>query len=303
MCQKMQLNAFLAVLTVAAIAAIPARAADCINLGSGGRAMLAEGGAAAVPSGADVRRDIAYGNDPAQRLDVYSLPGAHNAPVILMVHGGGWRLGDKASSRVIENKVGYWVPKGYIFVSVNYRFSPQANPVEEANDIAKALAFAQAQAVSWGGDSARFVLMGHSAGAHLVSMLAADPAIAAKAGAKPWLGTVSLDSAAYDMVSIMENRHFCLYDDVFGSDRSLWAAASPTLIIKAAPAPMLLVCSTRRSDSCSQADAFATKANGLGGKVIVLPEDLTHMQINANLGAAGDYTDKVEAFMRALGLN
>lgn len=282
---------------------LKAEAADCIQLGRAGLGMIAEAGPSAqVAAGIDVQRDLAYGTDAAQRLDVYRAPGTHNAPIILMVHGGGWRLGDKASSRVVDNKADYWVPKGYIFISVNYRLSPKANPVEEVDDIAAALAFVQRSAASWGGDPAKVVLMGHSAGAHLVALLSAEPGRAAAAGARPWLGTVPLDSAAYDVGAIMTARHFCLYDDVFGSDKALWDAASPTLQLKAAPVPMLLVCSSRRADSCPQADGFAAKAVSLGGKVTLLREDLTHAQINMTLGTSGDYTDQVEAFLRSLGL-
>ena len=47
----------------------------------------------ALPPGVIVERDAAYGSDPAQRLDVYRPSGAQGAPVILFVHGGGWRRG------------------------------------------------------------------------------------------------------------------------------------------------------------------------------------------------------------------
>ena len=112
--------------------------------------------------------------------------------------------------------------------------------------MAKALAFAQGKARSWGGDPLRFVLMGHSAGAHLVDLLAADPEIAFHEGAKPWLGTVSLDTATLDMEETMRGRHYGFYDAAFGKDPEYWAETSPIHRLKAAPKPMLLVCSTRR---------------------------------------------------------
>ncbi len=219
-----------------------------------------------------------------------------------MVHGGGWQRGDKAASKVVQNKVGHWLPQGYVMVMPNYRLSPKANPIEQANDVAKALAFAQSRAKEWGADPSRFVLMGHSAGAHLVSLLSADPAVATRQGAKPWLGTVSLDSAGFDIVELMQARHFRLYDRVFGDDRTLWREASPTLRLASAPVPMLLVCSSRRQDACPQARAFAAKATSLGGKVTVRPIDMTHMEINEQLGARADYTRDVDAFLRSLGL-
>ena len=83
----------------------------------------------ALPTGALVERDLAYGSDPAQRLDVYRPGNAQNAPVIFMVHGGGWARGDKEAAGVVNNKVEHWLPKGYIVVSVGYRLVPQVTPL------------------------------------------------------------------------------------------------------------------------------------------------------------------------------
>lgn len=246
-------------------------------------------------------RDIAYGSDPAQRMDVY-LPPHPAGPVIFMVHGGGWRTGDKDASRVVTNKAAHWLPRGVIFISTNYRLLPAANPLEQANDVAQALAFAQSQAAAWGGDPARFVLMGHSAGAHLVSLLTADPTIATSRGAQPWLGTVSLDSATFDVVATMQAPHLRLYDAAFGSDPNFWREASPLYRLAGQTAPMLIVCSSLRSDSCPQGRAYAAKAATLGDAVTVLPEALTHAEINGNLGLASAYTDAVDGFLRTLGI-
>ena len=262
----------------------------------------ANAGPVSVPAGVQAETNIAYGPDPAQRLDVYRPEHAANAPVIFMVHGGGWARGDKEAGGVVTNKVAHWVPQGYVFVSVGYRLVPEVDPLVEADDVARALAFEQGKAAGWGADPSRFVLMGHSAGAHLVTLLSADPGIAARQGAKPWLGTVALDSAAYDVVEIMQARHFPLYDKAFGNNRDLWRDASPTLRLKGAPVPMLLVCSSRRADSCAQAEGFADKAKALGGRITVAPVDMRHGEINAQLGASGALTNQVDAFLRSIGL-
>lgn len=256
---------------------------------------------AELPAGVQVIHDVAYGSDPLQRFDVYRPAQASGAPVIFMVHGGGWRRGDKTAATVVEHKVAHWVPQGYILVSVNYRMLPNAGPVEQAKDVAKALVAAQAQAATWGGDSGKFVLMGHSAGAHLVALLASDQTLAA--GAKPWLGTVALDSAALDVPRIMAARHFSLYDDAFGKDPAYWQQASPYHQLKGAGAPFLAVCSTRRSDSCDQAERYVQKATGLGTHAKVLKEDLSHREINETLGQPGPYTSDVDAFLGSLGLS
>ena len=156
-------------------------------------------------------RNIAYGPDKLQAMDVY-LPAELNLAQGGADHpDGAWRrlaLRRQGNRRRLENKVARWVPKGFIFVSVNYPMVPESDPVEQADDIARALAAVQKAAPGWGGDPARVILMGHSAGAHLVSLLNADPSRAAKLGAKPWLGTVSLDSGALDVPAIM-NRPPC----------------------------------------------------------------------------------------------
>lgn len=252
-------------------------------------------------------RDVAYGDDPAQRMDIDAPPlhsnqGDKPAPIILMVHGGGWRWGDKAGSTVIGYKVKHWGKKGYIFISTNYPMLPQANPVQQAEHVARALAFVQTHAATWGGDPSKVVLMGHSAGAHLVALLSSSPALAYAQGAQPWLGTVSLDSAAMNVVQSMQARHYRLYDDAFGADPIFWKQASPYHQLTAQAVPMLLVCSSKRKEPCPAAQNFAAHAKALGLRVEVLPQPLSHKEINENLGIPSDYTETVDRFLQSLGL-
>ena len=85
---------------------------------------------------------------PAQKLDVYIPEGAKSAPILLMVHGGAWMLGDKGNSGVVANKVRHWLPRGYIVVSPNYRMSRPPSPLDQTEDVGRALAFVQANAAS-----------------------------------------------------------------------------------------------------------------------------------------------------------
>lgn len=258
--------------------------------------------AAAMPPGVRVRRDIAYGSGDQQTLDVY-LPSQRldaPAPVVFMVHGGAWRIGDKRHAKVVKNKLARWAPRGFVFVSINYPMLPAADPLAQAGHVADALAYAQRHAAEWGADPARFILMGHSAGAHLVALLSADPSLAAAHGAQPWLGTVALDSAAMNVASLMQARHLPLYDKAFGTDADYWRRASPTLVLKPDARPLLAVCSSRRADSCLQARRHADAARHLGANAAVLPEDLSHAEINDRLGLPGEYTDSVEQFMAGL---
>lgn len=255
---------------------------------------------AEVPDGVKVLRDIAYGPKELQTMDVYLPPQAKAAPVILMVHGGAWAIGDKTNPQVYENKVARWVPRGFIFVSVNYPMIPDSDPVEQADHVARALAAAQKAAAGWGGDPGRFILMGHSAGAHLVSLLNADPARATALGARSWLGAVSLDSGALDVPAVMEHAHIALYDRAFGEDPALWLAASPIHHLAKAAPPWLGVCNVQRSASCVPNQLYAAKARSLGLRAETLGEELNHGNINRQLGKPGAYTEAVEAFMASL---
>ncbi len=254
-------------------------------------------------AGVEVRvlRNVAYGDAADQKMDVY-LPRAavKGAPVVLMVHGGGWRRGDKTMDRVVDNKVARWVPKGIVFISVNYPMVPEADPVEQANHVARALAAAQGHASDWGIDPARVVLMGHSAGAHLVSLLNADPARAAGLGAAPWLGAVALDSGALDVPATMERRHHELYDTAFGADPEFWKAASPQHQLKLGGKPWLGVCSDMIRNSCPENEAFAARARSLGLRAETLAQQKRHGEINSELGLPGPYTDAVETFLATL---
>lgn len=252
------------------------------------------------PTNVRTIRDVAYGDDGQQRFDVYVPKGVRNAPVIFMVHGGGWRFGDKSSDGVVENKVAHWAPQGFIVISANYRMLPNTRPLDQARDVAHAIATAQDKAAQWGGDRTRFILMGHSAGAHLVALLASAPSLSAGVVRTPWLGTIALDSAAYDIVKIMQDRHLRLYDRAFGHDPAYWRSASPYHALSARTAPLLLVCSTLRDDSCPQARAYADKAASLGSSATVLPQALSHRELNVELGAPGAYTAAVDSFIRSL---
>jgi len=263
----------------------------------------AEPSPSAVSAGRKVLRDVPYGNDPKQRMDVYlpsQVQGSGPAPVIFMVHGGGWRTGDKRMGRVVDNKTARWLPKGLVFVSVNNRLLPEADPLDQVRDVAQALAVAQGMAASWGADPQQFVLMGHSAGAHLVALLSASATLGNEAGAKPWLGTVALDSAALDVASIMQRKHYRLYNPAFGTDPAFWHATSPLQQLHAGAKPLLAVCSSRRDESCGQARDFAAQATRLGVRAQVLPQDLSHGEINEQLGLPGNYTQAVEGFLGSL---
>jgi arylformamidase len=250
--------------------------------------------------------DVSYGTDPLEKFDVYTpenkvVSGA-GLPVLVMVHGGGWKRGDKASGSALPNKLNYFLPRGYTVISVNYPVA-DSNPEIEVNSVGKAVSYIQKNAESLGVDAGRVVLMGHSAGAHLVALLTADDEVRLSTGVEPWLGTIALDSAAFDVPSVMNRKHYALYDDAFGTDTAFWEQMSPYHQYESAQEPMLLVCSATRPDgACDMAEAFKDKIVSVGGSAEVLPENYNHALINSEVGVAVDYTAKIQAFLTGLSL-
>ena len=250
--------------------------------------------------------DLPYGPDARQRMDVYLPADAapRLRPMIVFVHGGTWMRGDRRTAQRGQAKLSHWVAeRGWVFVSLDYRMVPQVSVADQLADVAKGFATAQASARDWGVDPARVVLMGHSAGAHLVALLAANPQQAGGPGVAPWRTTVVLDSAALNVPAVMRRRHARFYDQVFGSDPAFWRRMSPEQVLRPGAAPLLLVCSTqRRDDPCAQARGFAGAAARLGVRTELLPQDLSHAEINQSLGQSGAYTDAVDRFLATAGV-
>jgi acetyl esterase/lipase len=140
--------------------------------------------AAPNPAEAQARgpRDVAYGPDPRQRLDLYLPAGAAPArprKTLVFIHGGGWQRGTKDRHRFVGRS---FAAAGYVVVLVNYRLYPQVRFPAFVNDAAKAVAWVRANVRRHGGDPGRIYLMGHSAGAHIAALLALDPRYLRAAG-------------------------------------------------------------------------------------------------------------------------
>jgi acetyl esterase/lipase len=247
-------------------------------------------------------KNVAYGHHAEQIMDIYfpSKPLAEKqpAPLIVMVHGGAWSIGDKNNTAVVKNKVEYWGKRGWIFISINYRLLPDATVQQQTQDVATALIYIQNHASDWHANPKQLVLMGHSAGAHLVSLLSTRPAWLTSQP-QAWRTTIALDSAAYDIEKIMQARHARFYDQAFGNQPSNWKALSPTLQLHQALPNFLAVCSTTRPDQpCIQAQQFVQQAQRLGTQAQLLALPLSHIEINRSLGKNNEYTEVVNQFIQ-----
>ncbi len=116
-----------------------------------------------------------YPGKGRQKLDVFApAAGAGLAPVVLFVHGGTWMMGDKDFFGQYRSVGRYLARHGIVAVLVNYRLSPAVRHPEHVKDVARAFAWVRKHVRAYGGDPDRIVLCGHSAGGHLVSLLATD---------------------------------------------------------------------------------------------------------------------------------
>lgn len=259
-----------------------------------------------LKTGVDDEYNVQYGDDPDEIMDIYHSSGHELGPIIMMVHGGAWRTGSKISPNVTKNKLLHWLPKGYTFVSVGYKLDVGTSPIDQARSVAKALAYVQENAEGWGCDPRNVVVMGHSAGGNLVSIVATDVVMRAQYGVKRWLLTVPLDSAAFDVVHIMRNPlHQSLYDEPWGTNPVRWAQGSPTRLLSAKPVPFFMVVSTdpATGDSDSpNATAFSEAVIAIGGEAPMYTTDLIHEQVNSELGTPIAYTDAVDAAFLSVGL-
>ena len=130
-------------------------------------------------AGVRIHRDIAYGTDPLQKLDVFTPDGVkgRKLPVLLFVHGGGFTRGDKHGEFYPDN-ITLWAAKnGMVGVNIDYRLAPKNPWPAGVNDLAAAIAWTHANIAGYGGDPNRIVLFGHSAGANHVADYAAHPEV------------------------------------------------------------------------------------------------------------------------------
>ncbi len=122
------------------------------------------------PPGVVVRTDLAYDVDPLQTLDLYLPAGrpAHPRPVIVYVHGGGWRKGDKADGRRLAF---HFVVQGYAVACIDYRLSSAAEHPAQLEDCKSAVRWLRANADRYGLDPFHFGAIGVSAGGHLAALM------------------------------------------------------------------------------------------------------------------------------------
>jgi arylformamidase len=157
----------------------------------------------ACPALADepkVHRGLPYAEPKNERqmLDVYAPAEGKNHPIVIWIHGGGWKVGDK---KEMHNKPKAFVDKGFVFVAINYRFVPKVTVKQIAEDVAKAIRWTHDHGTDYGGDPNTIIVMGHSAGAQLAALVCTDERYlkAEKLSLSIIKGCVPVDGDTYDV--------------------------------------------------------------------------------------------------------
>jgi arylformamidase len=273
--------------------------------------LVAAGAAAQSPGRTERPATVSYGSDKAQQLDLYRARGtAGPAPLILFVHGGGWTNGSKGNATG-RHMAPHYTALGYHFATIDYRLVPDATVEQQAQDVAAALKHLLGRAGSLGIDPGKVVLMGHSAGAHLVALVGTDPQYLRRAGLsyQDVDGVIPLDGAAYDVAQQMKQSRLPLlkrrYDAAFGKDPARQCALSPISQAADPNAANWLILHVDRVDGRQQSQDLARALRRAGAEADLREFEgkgmKGHMEINRRLGdPAYPATPVVDAFLARL---
>lgn len=241
--------------------------------------------------------DVAYSSDsnPLKKLDIY-FPGKSGiSPILIHFHGGGWELGDKSSTK--DHGV-FYAAHGILFVSVNYRLSPDVKHPAHIEDCAAAVAWVFKNLRNIGGDANRAFISGHSAGAHLVALLATDKKYLQKYGLDPQIlaGVIPVDTASFNLIS-RSNEMLVkpIITQAFGTDPETLKSASPYYNIsdKTTYPKFLILTSGNRESAVTQSEEFAEKLKSAGCNVqFIIVDNHSHRDMNLGMADSEDPVGK-----------
>jgi len=184
-------------------------------------------------------RDIAYVTGPGadakkHRLDVYAPEGVKNAPVLVMVHGGAWQHGGKIYNLLAGPA---FAEHGIVAVSVNYRLSPGTKHPAQIRDVARAFDWVRKHVAEYGGDPRNVFLTGHSAGGHLVALLAVNRKYLKEVGRTPdeIVGVIPI-SGLYRVGATS-----FIFKNTFDPDKASLIDASPEFHVGDKQPPFLII--------------------------------------------------------------
>ena len=177
-----------------------------------------------------VARDVAYGPEPRQRLDIYApRAGDGNRPVLVFFYGGNWDSGDRQDYGFVGRA---FAELGYVAVLPDYHHVHTRPYPAFMADAGAALAWIAANSAAYGGDPDRLAVAGHSAGAYIAVTLALDPRWSAAKLIKAGIGI----AGPYDFLPL----DTAVTRRTFGHVADL-AATQPVNYVRAEAPPLLLL--------------------------------------------------------------
>jgi hypothetical protein len=186
----------------------------------------------------ETAKDIAYydGNDAdpiKHKLDLYLPKGKKDFPVLFFVHGGSWSRGDRQRYEPLGN---VFAKNGIGTVIISYRLSPQVQHPGHIQDVARAYAWTCSNIGKHGGKSDQIIACGHSAGGHLVALLATDERyLKAEKRSFADIKAVIPISGVYTLTPPK------LFEPVFGKSEEVIKNASPLVHVKEKLVPFCLI--------------------------------------------------------------
>jgi acetyl esterase/lipase len=234
----------------------------------------------AVDQGVKKHENVPYADGERKKLDIYTPEKPEGpAPVVMFIYGGGWAAGDKFEYEFVGRA---FAAAGYVAVIADYRKYPEVLYPDFVADNAEAMKWIEDNIASYGGDTSRFFLAGHSAGAYNSVMLALDSSFRSEFGVTMPIRAVAGISGPYNFYPFE-------YDEVrrvFGKAPNPEGTQPINLITAEAP-PMLLASGT--SDPIvrmQNSTAFANRLRAQGVWVTEkLYEGFGHMEPVVALGA------------------
>ena len=228
--------------------------------------------------GVTVTRDVAYGSDPLQRLDVLEATASGKPrPVMLFVHGGGFVRGDKAQT---DNMLVWAVNHGMVGVDINYRLAPKDPWPAGAQDLASAIAWTKANIKGHGGDPNRIFIWGHSAGANHVADYVAHTELQGPE-ASSVKGAIILSAFYAEAVAGPPNAYY-------GSDASLQSSGASIARMIKTPIPLFVANAEYDPDGfrayAAALDAALTQAHRKHGRRFLKDHD--HLSEGLAVGTA-----------------
>lgn len=116
----------------------------------------------------ECRLGVAYGESPAETLDIFPAATSGPSPIQMFIHGGFWQTLDAATFSFPANTL---VPAGAAYLAIDYALMPAVTMGEIVRQCRAAVAWTYHNAQAFNGDPDRIYISGHSAGGHLVAML------------------------------------------------------------------------------------------------------------------------------------